>query len=191
MTCPTLTSATGSTITFNLTAPNADFNYLMAMAASAPVPYKTEGGPGFKGATYTKHPMASGPYMIKSYTPNKTIVFVRNPQLDAGTDTIRHPLVNEVDLTIDTNPEDLDKQAGGGQRTRTPPVARAASPRRSRAKILTDPNAQGERRRPGRSRHPVLPCDAVGDPERALPERDLLRDQQGVHTQRVRWPDVW
>jgi peptide/nickel transport system substrate-binding protein len=107
-------TTTATTITFNLSGPNADFNYLMAMSASAPVPYKTEGGPGFTGATYTKHPMATGPFMIKSYTPNKSIVFVRNPYWSQSTDTIRHPLVNQVDLTVDTDPVDIDKKLQAG-----------------------------------------------------------------------------
>jgi len=107
-------TTTATTITFNLTGPNADFNYLMAMAASAPVPYKVEGGPGFKGATYTKHPLSTGPFMIQSYTPNKSIVFVRNPNWSQATDTIRHPLVNEVVLTVDTDPVDIDKKLQAG-----------------------------------------------------------------------------
>lgn len=107
-------TTTATTITFNLTGPNADFNYLMAMAASAPVPYKTEGGPGFTGATYTKHPLATGPFMIKSYTPNKSIIFVRNPYWSQATDTIRHPLVNEVDLTVDTSDTDIDQKLQAG-----------------------------------------------------------------------------
>jgi peptide/nickel transport system substrate-binding protein len=107
-------TTTATTITFNLTGPNADFDYLMAMAASAPVPYKVEGGPGFKGATYTKHPLSTGPFMIQSYTPNKSIVFVRNPNWSQATDTIRHPLVNEVDLTVDTDPVDIDKKLQAG-----------------------------------------------------------------------------
>lgn len=107
-------TTTATTITFNLTGPNADFNYLMAMAASAPVPYKTEGGPGFTGATYTKHPLATGPFMIKSYTPNKSVIFVRNPYWSQATDTIRHPLVNEVDLTVDTSDTDIDQKLQAG-----------------------------------------------------------------------------
>lgn len=105
---------TANTITFNLSGPDADFDYLMAMAASAPVPYKVEGGPGFTGANYTKHPLATGPFMIQSYTPNKSIVFVRNPNWSQATDTIRHPLVNEVDLTVDTNPVDIDQKLAAG-----------------------------------------------------------------------------
>ncbi|MGN6609465.1 MAG: ABC transporter substrate-binding protein [Jatrophihabitans sp.] len=106
--------ASGNTITINLKTPDADFDYLMAIGPSAPIPYKTEGGAGFVGATYTKHPMASGPFMIKSYTPGKSLVFVKNPYWSQSTDTIRHPLVNEVDLTIDTNPTDLDERLKAG-----------------------------------------------------------------------------
>jgi peptide/nickel transport system substrate-binding protein len=107
-------STTANTITINLNSPNSDFDYLMAMGASAPVPYKTEGGSGFVGANYTKHPMSSGPFMIKTYTPGKEIDFVRNPNWDQSTDTIHHPLVDEVDLTIDTNPVDLDQRLQAG-----------------------------------------------------------------------------
>jgi peptide/nickel transport system substrate-binding protein len=107
-------TTTDTTITFNLTGPNADFNYLMAMAAAAPVPDKVEGGAGFTGATYTKHPVASGPFKISQYVPNKSITFVRNPDWSQASDTIRHPLVNEVDLVIDTDPVDIDKKLAAG-----------------------------------------------------------------------------
>ncbi len=144
----------------------------MAMAASAPVPYKTEGGPGFTGATYTKHPLATGPFMIKSYTPNKSIIFVRNPYWSQTTDTIRHPLVNEVDLTVDTDPVDIDKklQAGTADANASTSVQAdvpGADPHR--------PDAQGQRRRPGHAVHPVPRGHAVGDPEHGLPQGDLLR----------------
>jgi peptide/nickel transport system substrate-binding protein len=106
---------TNNTITFHLSSPNADWNYLMAMGASSPVPYKVEGGPGYKGATYTKHPVSSGPFMIQSYTQNKQITFVRNPYWKQSTDTIHHPLVDKVVLTIDTNLDDIDQKLEAGQ----------------------------------------------------------------------------
>jgi peptide/nickel transport system substrate-binding protein len=135
-------TTTATTITFNLTGPNADFNYLMAMAASAPVPYKVEGGPGFVGATYTKHPVSSGPFMIKSYTPNKSIVFVRNPNWTQASDTIRHPLVNEVDLTVDTDPADIDKKLAAG--TADADVDSTGVQAEFQAKILTDPTLKAQ-----------------------------------------------
>ena len=143
-------TTTATTITFNLSGPNADFNYLMAMPASAPVPYKTEGGPGFTGATYTKHPLATGPFMIKSYTPNKGIVFVRNPYWSQATDTIRHPLVNEVDLTVDTDPVDIDKKlAAGTADANASDVVQAEF----QAKILTNPTLKAS------ADDPVTPFD--------------------------------
>jgi peptide/nickel transport system substrate-binding protein len=143
-------TTTANTITFNLSGPNADFNYLMAMAASAPVPYKVEGGPGFTGATYTKHPLATGPFMIKSYTPNKGIVFVRNPYWSQSTDTIRHPLVNEVDLTVDTDPVDIDKKLAAGT---ADAIANDTVQAEFQAKILTNPTLKAS------ADDPVTPFD--------------------------------
>ncbi|MGI8880849.1 MAG: ABC transporter substrate-binding protein [Jatrophihabitans sp.] len=108
-------TTTDKSITIKLTSPNADFDNLMAMPASAPVPNGVEGGTGFKGATYTKHPVSSGPYMIQSYSPAKKIVFVKNPNWSQSTDTIRHPLVDEVDMTVDTSLTDIDNQLQSGQ----------------------------------------------------------------------------
>lgn len=143
-------TTTANTITFNLSGPNADFNYLMAMAASAPVPYKTEGGPGFTGANYTKHPMSTGPFMIKSYTPNKSVVFVRNPYWSQSTDTIRHPLVNQVDLTVDTDPVDIDKKLAAGTADANASDTVQAE---FQAKILTDPTLKAN------ADDPVTPFD--------------------------------
>jgi peptide/nickel transport system substrate-binding protein len=107
-------TTTSDSITFNLSTPYADFNYLMAMAAAAPVPYKVEGGTGFVGATYTKHPVSSGPYEIQSYTPNQQVTFVRNKYWTQDSDTIRKPLVDKVTLTIDTNTNDIDSKLKSG-----------------------------------------------------------------------------
>ncbi|MGN6744328.1 MAG: ABC transporter substrate-binding protein [Amnibacterium sp.] len=110
----TAIKATDTQITFYLKKPFADFNYLLALPTSAPVPYKTEGGSGFVGATYTKHPVASGPFEIASYTPQKSIIFKRNPNWSQSTDTIRKPMVDEIDLTIDSNSDDIDQQLKSG-----------------------------------------------------------------------------
>jgi peptide/nickel transport system substrate-binding protein len=108
----------------------------MAMAASAPVPYKVEGGPNYKGATYTKHPVASGPFEIQSYTQNKQITFVRNKYWSQSTDTIHHPLVDKVVLTIDTNPDDIDQKLQSGQADARADNGVGVT---FQSKILTDP----------------------------------------------------
>jgi peptide/nickel transport system substrate-binding protein len=131
-------TTTDTSITIKLAQPDADFDFLMSMAAAAPVPYKTEGGPGFTGATYTKHPMASGPYMIESYTPAKQITFVRNPNWSQSTDTIRRPLVDKIQLTIDTNQQDIDNQLQAGEADANANSTNVQAAFQS--KILTDPN---------------------------------------------------
>jgi peptide/nickel transport system substrate-binding protein len=105
---------TSDSITFNLSTPYSDFPYLLAMSAAAPVPYKTEGGTGFVGATYTKHPMSSGPYEIQSYTPTQQITFVRNKYWKQSTDTIRKPLADKIVLTVDTDVNDIDSKLKAG-----------------------------------------------------------------------------
>jgi peptide/nickel transport system substrate-binding protein len=105
---------TSNSITFNLSGPNADFDYLMALPASAPVPYQVEGGGNFKGASYTKHIVASGPFEIQSYQQNHQLTLVRNPNWSSGTDDIRHPLVDKVTLTVDSNVGDIDKKLQAG-----------------------------------------------------------------------------
>jgi len=105
---------TADTITFNLSTPYSDFNYLMAMSAASPVPYKVEGGPGATGATYTKHPLSSGPYEISSYTPTQSITFVRNKYWKQSTDKIHKPLVDTIKLTIDSDVNDIDSKLKAG-----------------------------------------------------------------------------
>ncbi len=93
-------TTTGDSITFRLTGPNAEFDYLMALPASAPVP----GG---------RRSIASGPFEIRSYTPKTSILLGRNPQWRQGTDPIRHPLVHTVRLSIERpNRIDQDLRAG-------------------------------------------------------------------------------
>ncbi|MGI8761918.1 MAG: ABC transporter substrate-binding protein [Jatrophihabitantaceae bacterium] len=129
-------TTTSNSITFHLTGPNANFDYLLAMCATGPVPDKVEGGAGFKGATYTKHPVASGPFMIQSYTPATQITFVRNPDWSQSTDTIHHPLVSKVVLTIDTSSTDIDSKLKAGTADANASFTVSAA---FQAQILTDP----------------------------------------------------
>jgi peptide/nickel transport system substrate-binding protein len=131
-------TTTDTSVTFKLAHADADFDYLMAMAASSPVPYKTEGGKGFVGSTYTKHPMSTGPYMIQSYTAAKSITFVRNPNWTQSSDTIRHPLVDTIQLTVDTNQQDIDNQMASGEADAN--VDARGVQAAFQSKILTDPN---------------------------------------------------
>lgn len=107
-------STTSNTITFHLKKSFADFDYLMALPTTAPVPYKTENGPSYTGATYGKDPVSSGPYVFSDYTQNKSVTFTKNKYWKQSTDQIRKPLVNEVTYTIDSDPNDIDSKLKAG-----------------------------------------------------------------------------
>jgi peptide/nickel transport system substrate-binding protein len=102
-----------NTIVFKLNTAYPDWDYIMTIPASAPVK-TTEGGPGYTGAKYTLHPLATGPFKVQSYTPGQKIVFVRNDQWSQSTDTIRKPVVDSVVMTVNANADDNDKALQSG-----------------------------------------------------------------------------
>lgn len=120
-----------TTIIFNLTQPFASFDYLMALPTSAPVQKSKD-----KGATYTNSVQASGPFQIEKYEPGKALTFVRNPNWDQATDEIRKPLAETVDLTIYSNPEDIDKRLEQGE---VDLIADGGVQQTFQTKIFTDP----------------------------------------------------
>jgi peptide/nickel transport system substrate-binding protein len=70
--------ATGR-IAIHLTAPEGDFENILATLFAAPVPAKTP------LRDMSTHPIPStGPYQIETYLPNKQIVEVRNPRFHAA-----------------------------------------------------------------------------------------------------------
>lgn len=107
-----ITTPDDNTISFKLSTSTPDFDYLMALPASAPVPLKENGT--FSGSKYTLHPMSNGPYKFSSYTPEQKVVWVRNTQWSQDTDKIRKPLADTITLNINTNADDNDKQLQAG-----------------------------------------------------------------------------
>ena len=107
-------TTSGQDISFQLSSPNADFDYLMALPASAPVPNKIEGGAGFVGANYGKMPVSTGPFVITSYTQNKSVTFGRNKYWSKSTDPFRKPLADSISLTVNSSPQDIDQKLQAG-----------------------------------------------------------------------------
>jgi peptide/nickel transport system substrate-binding protein len=107
-----ITTPDDNTISFKLQTSTPDFDFLMSLPASAPVPL-TENGAN-AGSKYTLKPLSNGPYKFSSYTPEQKIVWVRNDQFDQATDKIRTPLVDKITLNISTNADDNDKQLEAG-----------------------------------------------------------------------------
>ena len=66
--------AATNTVTIHLTAPDSEFFYKLGVPHAAINPKDAPG----KDAGTTPIP-STGPYMIKSYDPNKSLIFVRNP----------------------------------------------------------------------------------------------------------------
>ena len=129
-----VTTPDDSTITFKLAKPYSDFMYLLAMPGSGPVQQKRD-----TGAQYGSAPASSGPYMFKQggIVPGKSASFVRNPNWDQSTDTIRKALPDAINLTVTTNADDLDARLIAG--TADLDVGQSGVQTAARAKILQDP----------------------------------------------------
>jgi peptide/nickel transport system substrate-binding protein len=91
----TTDDATGK-ITIKLNAPQGDFNYILATEFAAPVPANSP-----EKDTSTNPVPSTGPYMISSYKPNKSVLVVRNPKFDASAFGGNVPSGNPDKMTID------------------------------------------------------------------------------------------
>jgi peptide/nickel transport system substrate-binding protein len=87
--------ATG-TITINLKEPEGDFEYVMATEFAALVPANSP-----KKDQSTSPLPSTGPYMIQSYKPNKSVAIVRNPNFDASMFDGNVPAGNPDKISID------------------------------------------------------------------------------------------
>jgi peptide/nickel transport system substrate-binding protein len=83
-------------ITIKLNAPQGDFENILATEFAALVPASAPA----KDQSTTPMP-ATGPYMIKSYAPNKQAIVVRNPNFDASVFGGNVPAGNPDKMTID------------------------------------------------------------------------------------------
>ncbi len=121
-----------STIVFHLSQPFGDFQYLLAMPDTGPVPAKRD-----TGAKYTNAPASSGPYKVQSYQPGKKIVFTRNTYWDQTTDTIRKALPDEIDVDLGLDPNEIDSRLLDGSADID--VGQTGVQQAAQTKILLDP----------------------------------------------------
>ena len=119
-------SASGQTLTFNLTQPTTYFPDQLTLPAFNPAPPQSLNYLPGSVASET-HQYADGPYEIKSYVPTKSIVFVRNPVWNASTDPIRKAYVNQINVSETGNPVTIQQilesntSAGGMEFDAFPP----------------------------------------------------------------------
>ncbi|WP_210582601.1 ABC transporter substrate-binding protein [Streptomyces sp. GESEQ-4] len=97
------------TIIFKLPQANSDFEDMLAMTSAAPVRQDKD-----TKSKYGLKPFSSGPYKFQSYTPNKSLTLVRNPEWKASSDKIRKAYPDKITLTFFTNANDMDQRLING-----------------------------------------------------------------------------
>ncbi len=109
----------GNTITILMAKPFPDMPYWGTFPANGPVPEGNASDP----RTYKNHPLATGPYMIKSFNKSKELVLERNPYWDSTTDPARTQYPDGYDFQLQQASEKIDQimlaDAGTGQTTLT------------------------------------------------------------------------
>jgi len=127
-----VTTPDPTTIVFHLAHPFADFNYVVTIPQTAPVPPDKD-----TGANYQLHPMSTGPYKFQSYQINKQLTLVKNPEWVASEDPSVSQLPSKIVVNMNMNPNDVDNRliAGDAQVDFAGTGVQAAA----RAKILSSP----------------------------------------------------
>ncbi len=90
-------SVSGDSITFTLTRPAPWLVGAMTLPPFSGVPIEAENGLPGSPQVYNNM-LSDGPYQVTSYTPNKSIAFVRNPVWKASTDPLRKAYVDAINV---------------------------------------------------------------------------------------------
>jgi peptide/nickel transport system substrate-binding protein len=119
-------TANGQTLEVTLTRPAGDFPFRMMMPAAAPIPDGADEG---HEKDYGRFLISSGPYMFEGadeaeapptepfpgYEPGRSIVLVRNPSWDSGSDDIREAYLDRIEVTIGLTTEDMQNKIKAGE----------------------------------------------------------------------------
>ncbi len=122
-----------TTVVFHLAAPFADFNYVVAIPQTAPVPPNKD-----TGANYQLHPISTGPYKFQSYQLNKQVTLVPNTYWKASTDPNAKQLASKIVMTMNMNANDIDNRLLAGDLNVD--AAGTGVQAAARAKILSTPS---------------------------------------------------
>ncbi|HVF21323.1 MAG TPA: ABC transporter substrate-binding protein [Mycobacteriales bacterium] len=97
-------------ISFKLKEPYADFIYVVALPTTTPVPQAKD-----TKDKYNIKPVATGPYKIESYKPEKEIILVRNDAWDPATDSVRKAYVDRIEITLGVDTADITNRIESGE----------------------------------------------------------------------------
>jgi len=92
-----------TTLVFHLQSPFPDLPYVLAFPNTAPVLPSAD-----TGSNYQLHPLSTGPYMFKSYTLNKQLILVPNPNWNPATDPNAKQLPSQIVMTLNVKQADID-----------------------------------------------------------------------------------
>ena len=94
-----------TTLVFHLVAPFPDLPDVLAFPNTAPVLPSAD-----TGSNYQLHPLSTGPYMFKSYTLNKQLTLVPNPNWNPATDPQAKQLASQIIVNMNVNQADIDNR---------------------------------------------------------------------------------
>jgi peptide/nickel transport system substrate-binding protein len=98
-----------TTVVFHLQHPFADFDYLVSMPQTAPVPVAKD-----TGTKYQQHPLSSGAYMFSSYDPNTGFSLVKNPNWSSASDPNDKQLADGFNVAFHVQAADIDSKLLNG-----------------------------------------------------------------------------
>lgn len=124
-----VTTPDATTIVFHLVAPFPDFDYVVSIPQTAPVPKAKD-----TGSNYQLNPVSSGPYMFQSYQLNKQLTLVPNPNWVPSMDTEAKQLNSKIVATFNVNADTVDNELLAG--TLDVDLAGTGVQAAARAKIL-------------------------------------------------------
>ena len=132
-----VTTPNPTTVVFHLAHPFADFDYVVAIPQTAPVPPDHD-----TGANYQVHPWSTGPYKFQNYQLNKQLTLVPNAYWNPATDPNAKQLASKITVTMNMNADDIDNQllAGDLSADMTGAGVQAAA----RAKILSSASLKAQ-----------------------------------------------
>lgn len=97
------------TIVFNLPQKNSDFEEMLSLTSASPVRADKD-----TASKYGLKPFSSGPYEFQSYSPDKSLTLVRNPNWKQSSDPVRKALPDKITITMFSNANDMDNRLING-----------------------------------------------------------------------------
>jgi ABC-type transport system substrate-binding protein/serine/threonine protein kinase len=104
-----VTTPDAYTIQFHLQSPFPDFDHVMALPATAPVPPGKD-----SGAHYQQHPLSTGPYMFQSFTANQQLTLIPNPRWQPSANPQVKQLPSKIVINLNVGAATVDQQLLSG-----------------------------------------------------------------------------